>query len=358
MHWPALARPQRRTIRGRRARARALENRLAWNWASRSRTHGATGAPGVTEVPAGGAGRKGALYTGRGPVCGTIIRGGGATGVCGAVGAAGRAAMMGACGAGAAGRTGGAIGVVGPATGRGGTTGGAIGSGRRWRHWSCGLRRSGRRRGRKSWPRARSRNYKFRRSRRRRSGGRRLRRGNGRGWRSGRNGRLGLDGGAAGGGVSANRRSLLLADDGPESVTGLGNIREVDLGLDFIAVGASRPGRPTGTLRRAGNAETGTHFVRFMVFERTGMALLLGDSDFGKHIENGLAFDFQLSCQIVDSNLAHPPFRPPDCSAKSSYQPRASVFRFAHPLRSARKNRTYCFSSEGAGSSVDSAVSS
>ncbi len=99
---------------------------------------------------------------------------------------------------------------------------------------------------------------------------------------------------------------------------------EVDLGLDFIAVGARRPGRSTGTLRRAGNAETGTDFVRFMVFERTGMALLLGDSDFRKHIENGLAFDFQLSCQIVDSNLAHPPFRPPDCSAKSSYQPRVS----------------------------------
>jgi hypothetical protein len=36
----------------------------------------------------------------------------------------------------------------------------------------------------------------------------------------------------------------------------------------------------------------------------------------------------------------------------------ASVFRFAQPLRSARKNRTYCFSSEGAGSSVDSSVSS
>src|SRR5450755_1505044 len=36
----------------------------------------------------------------------------------------------------------------------------------------------------------------------------------------------------------------------------------------------------------------------------------------------------------------------------------ASVFRFAHPLASARKYRTYCFSSEGAGSSVDSALSS
>jgi hypothetical protein len=36
----------------------------------------------------------------------------------------------------------------------------------------------------------------------------------------------------------------------------------------------------------------------------------------------------------------------------------ASVFRIAHPLRSARKNRTYCFSSEGASSSADSALSS
>src|SRR5258708_34620918 len=35
-----------------------------------------------------------------------------------------------------------------------------------------------------------------------------------------------------------------------------------------------------------------------------------------------------------------------------------SVFRIAQPLRSARKNRTYCFSSQGAGSSVDSTVSS
>ncbi len=62
------------------------------------------GAPGEADVPAGGAGRKGALYTGRGPVCGTIIRGGGATGGAGALGATGLAAMVGACGAGAAGR--------------------------------------------------------------------------------------------------------------------------------------------------------------------------------------------------------------------------------------------------------------
>ena len=101
-------------------------------------------------------------------------------------------------------------------------------------------------------------------------------------------------------------------------------MRKVYLGLDFVAVRTSRPGGPARTRCGTGCAEAGTHFIRFMVFERTGMALLLGDPDFRKHIENGLTFDFQFSCQIVDSNLAHPPFRPPDCSAKSSYQPRVS----------------------------------
>jgi hypothetical protein len=37
-----------------------------------------------------------------------------------------------------------------------------------------------------------------------------------------------------------------------------------------------------------------TDFFRFVLFERTGMRLLLGDPDFGQHIENGFAFDFQL----------------------------------------------------------------
>jgi hypothetical protein len=114
---------------------------------------------------------------------------------------------------------------------------------------------------------------------------------------------------------------------------------EVDLGLDFIGVGASRPGGPAGSLRSAAGAEAGTDLVRFMVFERTGMALLLGDSNFRKYIENRFTFDFQLPCQIVDSNLAHPPFRPPDCSAKSSYQPHGFSFQVrANACVSARES--------------------
>ena len=68
---------------------------------------------GVPGVAAGAAGRNGALYTGRGPVCGTIILGGGADGVTGALGAAGLAVMAGGwAAAGAVGRAGVATGAL------------------------------------------------------------------------------------------------------------------------------------------------------------------------------------------------------------------------------------------------------
>src|SRR5712691_9049987 len=49
------------------------------------------------------------------------------------------------------------------------------------------------------------------------------------------------------------------------------------------------------------------HLFRFVLFERTGMRLLLCNSDLWKYIENCFALDFQFSIQIVDSNFTHPP---------------------------------------------------
>ena len=49
------------------------------------------------------------------------------------------------------------------------------------------------------------------------------------------------------------------------------------------------------------------NFFGFVLFQGTGMRFLLGDADFGQYIENGFALDFQLSGQIVDSNLTHSP---------------------------------------------------
>ena len=52
----------------------------------------------------------------------------------------------------------------------------------------------------------------------------------------------------------------------------------------------------------------GAHSLRLMVLKRTGVRFLLSDSNFQENIKNGLALDFKLSGQIVDSNLTHPPF--------------------------------------------------
>ena len=51
-----------------------------------------------------------------------------------------------------------------------------------------------------------------------------------------------------------------------------------------------------------------TYFLRFMLFQRTGVCLLLRHSHQRKRVENGFALDFQFSGKIVDSNLTHPAF--------------------------------------------------
>jgi hypothetical protein len=109
----------------------------------------------------------------------------------------------------------------------------------------------------------------------------------------------------------------LLADDGLQDIARLGNLGKVDLGLDPLGFGAAGTGR-LGGLGFAGATNMSTHLFGFVLFNGTGMGLLLGDADGSQCIENDLALDFQLSGQIVDSNLTHPPFLSSDCPAKSS----------------------------------------
>ncbi len=77
---------------------------------------------GAPDTLAGGAGLKGALYTGRGPVWGTIILGGGACGGAGATGATGRATIVGVAGWSTEGRGGVAAGAAEVAVGAAGAT--------------------------------------------------------------------------------------------------------------------------------------------------------------------------------------------------------------------------------------------
>jgi hypothetical protein len=83
-------------------------------------------------------------------------------------------------------------------------------------------------------------------------------------------------------------------------------MREVDLGLDsFFAVSGTRSLRRTG--RRVGAAaEMSPHQFRFVIFQRTGVRLLLRNAHRGQYVKNFFALDFQLTGQIVDSNLTHP----------------------------------------------------
>ncbi len=56
-----------------------------------------------------------------------------------------------------------------------------------------------------------------------------------------------------------------------------------------------------------------SHQVRFMVFQRAGVGFFLGDAYRGQNVKNFPALDFQLTGQIVNSNLTHPlsfPFIP------------------------------------------------
>ena len=95
-------------------------------------------------------------------------------------------------------------------------------------------------------------------------------------------------------------------------------MREIDLGLDFVALaaGAGRFGRRG--LSFGSGAEMGAHFFCLVLLDRTGVRFVFGNSDFGQDIKNRLALDFQFPGQIVDSNLTHPPFLGPAPLPKSS----------------------------------------
>ena len=87
-------------------------------------------------------------------------------------------------------------------------------------------------------------------------------------------------------------------------------MRQVNLGLDFVCV-APGPRLRWSRLRLGRGSEMRPHLLCFVLFDRTGVRLLLGDSDFDQDVKNRLALDFQFPGQIVDSNLTHPPFLGP-----------------------------------------------
>jgi hypothetical protein len=87
---------------------------------------------------------------------------------------------------------------------------------------------------------------------------------------------------------------LLLADNRLQHIPGLGDVRQINLGLDAFRFSARGAGG-LGSRAFAGATHVHADFLRFVLFQRTGMRLLLGHPNFGQYVENSFTLDFQLS---------------------------------------------------------------
>ncbi len=112
-----------------------------------------------------------------------------------------------------------------------------------------------------------------------------------------------------------NRLSSPLRDR-LQHVTGFGDVREIDLGLELI-------GRTRGSSARAAAAaglvlgKIFFHALGFIFFDGTGVRFLFSYADLRQNVEDGLALDLEFSCQIVDSNLVqHSALFPPLCPVR------------------------------------------
>lgn len=112
------------------------------------------------------------------------------------------------------------------------------------------------------------------------------------GWRCGDDCR-GTRWSSLGGGLS-----LLALEDGLERVAGLGDLGEIKLRLDLGLLPACARGA-------ASTVEVAAHLLGLIGLDRAGVRLP-SNADRFKRIENRPALYFQFSCQIVDSNFAHP----------------------------------------------------
>jgi hypothetical protein len=67
--------------------------------------------------------------------------------------------------------------------------------------------------------------------------------------------------------------------NGFEHIAGTGDVRQIDLGLDFFFAAQRARGAGRRGLRFGRAADVQPYFFRFMLLERTGMGLLLRHPD-------------------------------------------------------------------------------
>jgi len=95
------------------------------------------------------------------------------------------------------------------------------------------------------------------------------------------------------------RLRLLALKDRLQSIARLRDMRQIELRLGFR-------GRPCWGTTAAPVLEIPAHFFGLIGLNGTGVRLALGHANRCQSVQNGPALDFQLSCEIVDSNFGHP----------------------------------------------------
>lgn len=108
-------------------------------------------------------------------------------------------------------------------------------------------------------------------------------------------------------------RFFFLGFNGFQHISGLGDVREIDLGDDGLRGARRRCIRMRSRLR--GMRKVSANLHRLVQLERTGVGFALANAEFRKNIENRARLDFKLFREIVNTNLAHPPLFE-SCAAK------------------------------------------
>ena len=98
---------------------------------------------------------------------------------------------------------------------------------------------------------------------------------------------------------------LLLGENGFHYVAGLGDVGEINLWLNALR----RPrGRGVSVAGCAASAlKLRANLFRLVRLQRTGVGLAISQTELRQYVKDLTALDFHLACEIVDSNLTHPP---------------------------------------------------
>jgi len=91
------------------------------------------------------------------------------------------------------------------------------------------------------------------------------------------------------------RGSLLFTNDRFQHISRLRNVRQVNLGLDPLRLRSTAASGFPATLTFTRSAKMRTDFLGLVVFQRTGMRLLLCDAQFRQDIENRFTLDLEIS---------------------------------------------------------------